>query len=274
MAIQQAAIPTVPDVQMIGAAFVNRYYNVLVSSPESLHKFYQDFSIVGRQDTSGQMMFVTTVGAIKKLVTSLANSALEVEIKTTDSLLSYNNAVLVLVSGSITFKNRGTRAFSQIFFLVPQQGGYFLLNDVVRYLDDAPQRQNQNPSEETAEENVDSGPLVKPEELGQNGVSEQSITKEYAVSGSVVKPEELGQNGVSEQSTTEEYAVSASVVMPEELGQNGVSEQSRKKEHVISGSVVNPKELGQSGVSEQPAKKEYAVSDFVHFHCTKCQSCQ
>jgi hypothetical protein len=46
--------------------------------------------------------------------------------------------VLVMVSGSLSTKSTGKRNFTQTFFLAPQEKGYFVLNDIFRYLDEAP----------------------------------------------------------------------------------------------------------------------------------------
>lgn len=72
---------------------------------------------------------------IHALVMSLNFSA--IEIKTINSLESWNGGVLVMVSGSVKtkdFVNR--RKFVQTFFLAPQEKGYFVLNDIFHFVDD------------------------------------------------------------------------------------------------------------------------------------------
>eukprot|EP00253_Pinus_taeda_P030139 PITA_30139 len=166
------AIPKAPDVQETGTTFVKQYYNVLVRIPESLYKFYQNCSIVGRPDPSGQMISVTTVGGINQLVTSPDYSALEVAIKTTDSQLSYNEGLLVLVTGSITFKNS-----------------------------EPPQREEKNVSEDAAKAYAVSGPVVKPEEVGQNDVSEAS-TRALEEPANVA--DEVHKNDMQQKEVTED----------------------------------------------------------------------
>ena len=61
---------------------------------------------------------------------SLDYSGFKYVIKEVDSQESYNNGILVLVTGSLTFKNSGARTFTQSFFLAPHEKGYFLLNDI------------------------------------------------------------------------------------------------------------------------------------------------
>jgi hypothetical protein len=47
----------------------------------------------------------------------------------------HGGGVLVLVTGSLSTKSNEKRNFVQSFFLAPQEKGYFVLNDIFRYLD-------------------------------------------------------------------------------------------------------------------------------------------
>lgn len=56
-----------------------------------------------------------------------------------DAQDSFNGGVLVLVTGYLIGKDSLRRKFSQSFFLAPQDKGYFVLNDVFRYVDEGNQ---------------------------------------------------------------------------------------------------------------------------------------
>lgn len=58
---------------------------------------------------------------------------------TVDAQDSFNGGVLVLVTGFLTGKDGLRHKFTQTFFLAPQDKGYFVLNDVFRYVDDGNQ---------------------------------------------------------------------------------------------------------------------------------------
>lgn len=180
MAVQQG-VALVPNPQMVGNAFVTQYYNVLHMSPQMVHKFYQECSLLGRPGPNGQIITVTTMEGINQQIMSVDYSGFKPLIKTVDSQESYNNGVLVLVTGSLTFGNSGTRMFTQSFFLAPQEKGYFVLNDIFKYVDEQPQEQKENLVlingyvEHTAEVPV-SEPVVEAEPVAENGVIEQSIT--------------------------------------------------------------------------------------------------
>ncbi|URD98648.1 Nuclear transport factor 2 (NTF2) domain [Musa troglodytarum] len=141
------ALPTASPVsplspQVIGNAFVQQYYQILHQSPEMVHKFYQDSSIVNRPNSDGEMTSVTTMQAINEKIMSLDFRNCFTEIKTIDSQLSYQNGVLIVVTGSFIGQENVKSKFAQSFFLAPQEnGGYFVLNDVFRFLSETQPRE-------------------------------------------------------------------------------------------------------------------------------------
>lgn len=69
-----------------------------------------------------------------------------IEIKTINSLDSWNGGVLVMVSGLVKTRDfSGRRNFVQSFFLAPQEKGYFVLNDIFQFVDDGRIYQHQAP---------------------------------------------------------------------------------------------------------------------------------
>lgn len=123
-----------PGAVEIGSYFVGQYYQVLQQHPELVHQFYSDNSSMVRvdgdsSDTASSML------QIHATIMSLNFSA--IEIKTINSLDSWNQGVLVMVSGSVKAKDfSGRRNFVQTFFLAPQQSGYFILNDIFQLMDE------------------------------------------------------------------------------------------------------------------------------------------
>ena len=63
------------------------------------------------------------------------------EVATVDSSHSIGGSVVVMVTGAIVGGGQGghgdseRRAFTQTFVLAPQEGGYYVLNDIVRFVD-------------------------------------------------------------------------------------------------------------------------------------------
>jgi hypothetical protein len=101
-------------------------------------------------------------------VMSLDYSDFKAEIKTVDSQESLMGGVLVMVSGSLSTKSTGKRNFTQTFFLAPQEKGYFVLNDILRYLDEAP-------------------PVSKPAPSLPNGVAEPPLAPYVPEPGTLAK---------------------------------------------------------------------------------------
>ncbi|XP_015386485.1 nuclear transport factor 2-like [Citrus sinensis] len=123
------------DPQLVGNSFVEQYFKALHQYPEHLHRFYQDSSFVSRPGPDGVMTSVTTMKEINDQILSLDYQNYQTEILTVDAQASYCKGVLVLVTGYMSGKT-GKRRFSQSFFLAPQENGFFVLNDIFRFVDD------------------------------------------------------------------------------------------------------------------------------------------
>lgn len=59
--MQEASPAPAPTAQVVGNAFVEQYYHILHQSPELVHRFYQDSSLLSRPDANGNMATVTTM---------------------------------------------------------------------------------------------------------------------------------------------------------------------------------------------------------------------
>ncbi|KAL5196522.1 hypothetical protein ABZP36_000034 [Zizania latifolia] len=137
MQVGETTAPLSP--QVIGSAFVQQYYNVLHSSPEQVHKFYHDSSTLGRANSNGAMTTVTTMHAINEEILSTDFTSCLIKLEDVDAQTSFNGGVLILVTGSFDQHGTANRRFCQSFFLAPQEsGGYFVLNDILRYVPEKP----------------------------------------------------------------------------------------------------------------------------------------
>ncbi|KAF8005743.1 hypothetical protein BT93_K0121 [Corymbia citriodora subsp. variegata] len=136
MAVQEAGSVLTPSAQVVGNAFVEQYYHILHQSPGLVHRFYQDSSFLGRPDVGGNITTVTTTQAINEKIISLNYEDYTAEIETADAQESFGKGVIVLVTGCLTGKDHVRRKFTQTFFLAPQEKGYFVLNDVFRFLEE------------------------------------------------------------------------------------------------------------------------------------------
>ncbi|KAK6251948.1 hypothetical protein QUC31_013668 [Theobroma cacao] len=128
--------PSASDPQMIGNAFVKQFYTILHKEPAQAYKFYLDLSVLSRPGPDGVMKTVTSLKEINELLLSLDYQSYRAEISFADAQFSYANGLIVLVTGFLIGKNDVRRKFTQSFFLAPQDGGYYVSNDVFRYVDD------------------------------------------------------------------------------------------------------------------------------------------
>ncbi|KAK4273009.1 hypothetical protein QN277_021485 [Acacia crassicarpa] len=128
------AYPGSVDASQVGSYFVSQYYQVLQQRPHHVYQFYSEASSMIRVDgdsskTASDMM------EIHELLKSLNFST--IQIKTINTLDSWDGGLLVMVSGFIKIKDvNGRRKFVQSFFLAPQEKGYFVLNDIFHLIDD------------------------------------------------------------------------------------------------------------------------------------------
>ncbi|WOL00944.1 ras GTPase-activating protein-binding protein 1-like [Canna indica] len=128
-----------PPAQVVGNAFVQQYYHILQQSPELVHRFYQDGSKMGRPDANGAMNEITTADAINENI--LSRVFVRAELKTVDAQESLGGGVTVLVMGYLTGEDNVRKDFIQSFFLAPQQQGYYVLNDIFRFVEEVEHQQ-------------------------------------------------------------------------------------------------------------------------------------
>lgn len=142
MAGEQKAASAAMDEQhhpaTVGNTFVKQYYHLLCSSPGQLHRFYKDSSQWCHGD--GSQMEEPTSGqeSIKEKIMKRAYQGARVDFDhgSIDCQASLNGSVLVMVTGMMTLSGSATpKAFVQTFYLAVQPNGYFVMNDVLRFLD-------------------------------------------------------------------------------------------------------------------------------------------
>ncbi|KAI4356354.1 hypothetical protein L6164_000383 [Bauhinia variegata] len=185
---QQGDARTIPAVEIVGNAFVDQYYHMLHENPEHVHRFYQDGSKLGRLGENGFMDVATTMQEINEKILSLGYSEFNSEIVSMDAQESFGGGVLILVTGFMTGKDTVRRKFTQSFFLAPQDKGYFVLNDVFRYVDG---NENQGPVDDVESPvNPDQDPSIVPE---------TTITKAEDFDGEEVYNPENGQASIEEE---------------------------------------------------------------------------
>ncbi|KAJ8548023.1 hypothetical protein K7X08_021259 [Anisodus acutangulus] len=110
--------------EIIALSFVDKYYRILHRLIDQSHRFYKDNSVLSWPQHDGD---------IKSVTTSEDN---KVEVTTIDSQLSATGGalVLVVVTARLIGQDDSRKSFSQTFFLALQEKGYYVLNDIFRFI--------------------------------------------------------------------------------------------------------------------------------------------
>ncbi|KAI0023161.1 hypothetical protein F4780DRAFT_730199 [Xylariomycetidae sp. FL0641] len=115
--------------------FVEQYYTTLSKHPEKLHLFYSKRS----QFVYGQEAQVANVSvgrqAIQERIKELDFQDCKVRVSNVDSQASYEQ-IIIQVIGETSNKAGDPKKFVQTFVLAQQPSGYFVLNDILRYIDE------------------------------------------------------------------------------------------------------------------------------------------
>ncbi|KAI0117575.1 hypothetical protein F4776DRAFT_272218 [Hypoxylon sp. NC0597] len=138
--------------------FVEQYYTTLSKNPEKLHLFYGKRS----QFVYGLEAEVANVSVgrqnIQERIKQLDFQDCKVRVSNVDSQASYDNIVIQVI-GETSNKAGDPKKFVQTFVLAQQPSGYFVLNDILRYIDDEGEEE---PAELAQEEQPEPEPQTAP----------------------------------------------------------------------------------------------------------------
>ncbi|KAJ4391575.1 hypothetical protein N0V93_005194 [Gnomoniopsis smithogilvyi] len=158
----------------VGWYFVQQYYTTLSKNTSKLHLFYNKQSqfvqgpeaelvdvSVGRQD-------------IQEAIKQLDFQDCKVRVSNVDSQASFNNIVIQVI-GEISNKGAEPKKFVQTFVLAQQPAGYFLLNDIMRYINEGEEENVEGTGEEAAAAPVSEAEA--PQELAAEAEAEKAETE-------------------------------------------------------------------------------------------------
>lgn len=127
--------------QTVGNQFVSQYYTVLHSSPKHLYRFYSENSSMTHVDivleggsVMQRMKHASGQNMINETLTGLHEKDITTDIFSVDSQYSLDGGVIVQVTGALRESGGTKRSFVQTFFLAVQEKGFYVLNDIFRYL--------------------------------------------------------------------------------------------------------------------------------------------
>lgn len=139
----------------VGWQFVSQYYTFVNKQPHRLHCFYTKNStyihgVEGEDSTAchGQQ-------EIHNKILSIGFQDCKVFIHSVDAQSSSSSGIVIQVIGEISNSGEPWRKFAQTFFLAEQPNGYFVLNDIFRYLKE--ESSGDDDAEEDSKEEAEAG---------------------------------------------------------------------------------------------------------------------
>ncbi|XP_076925714.1 nuclear transport factor 2-like isoform X2 [Bidens hawaiensis] len=228
----------------VGSYFVQQYYQVLQQQPEFVHQFYSDSSTMVRVDGESTET-ASAIFQIHSLIQSLHFSG--IEIKTINSLESWSQGIVVVVSGSVKSKIfSGWKKFVQTFFLAPQEKGYFVMNDIFHFVSEEVTHQRPPPV----------GPEVK--------VETQPITSsELPVSEDAEVKARENLNSLNLETTNEDDYYNPSLETHLQEQEDDYESESYDEQPPLEDNVQNTvDEYVQH--EQQPVYYQNTVDDYVH----------
>ncbi|KAI9657581.1 MAG: hypothetical protein M1829_006889 [Trizodia sp. TS-e1964] len=115
--------------------FVEKYYTTLSKSPDQMHLFYTKRSQFLSGVETEKVPVSVGRASIQDRIEQLQYQDCKVRVSNVDSQASYQNIVIQVI-GEMSNKSDPHRKFVQTFVLAEQPTGYFVLNDILRYIND------------------------------------------------------------------------------------------------------------------------------------------
>ncbi|KAK7023418.1 hypothetical protein VNI00_016776 [Paramarasmius palmivorus] len=123
-----------PAPSEVGWQFVPQYYAYINKEPDRLHCFYSKQSVFVHGTEGEDAKTCHGQSEIHTQITSLAFNDCKIFIHSVDAQSSANGGIIIQVIGEMSNNGGPWRKFVQTFFLAEQPNGYFVLNDIFRFL--------------------------------------------------------------------------------------------------------------------------------------------
>ncbi|KAI9033310.1 hypothetical protein DFJ74DRAFT_640543 [Hyaloraphidium curvatum] len=156
MAATGGAAPAIESTE-VGWLFVQEYYTFLNKSPHKLHQFYnqKSYLIHGHEGETVKLCHGTQ--EIQNRIAELDFNDCKVLVSNVDSQTSLNGGIIVQVLGEMSNKGGPHHKFAQTFFLAQQPHGYYVLNDIFRFL----KEEVDNDADAYDDLSADQGPVIQ-----------------------------------------------------------------------------------------------------------------
>ncbi|KAG5928362.1 hypothetical protein E4U42_000755 [Claviceps africana] len=244
----------------VGWYFVEQYYTTLSKSPEKLHLFYGKRSqfVYGREAEVANV----SVGRqqIQERIKALEFQDCKVRVSNVDTQASFDNIVIQVI-GETSNKSAEPKKFVQTFVLAQQPSGYFVLNDILRYISEEDEDDSSAAPDTPADLQEPAPTAAEPESAKENGIEESKLDADAVdekLNETVVPatPDETivnGNDAADTPETAETQTEPAVEVAPQETIKETAPEPEKPEEPSSSSTpVAMPKQEADSAAPAPP----------------------
>ncbi|KDR80031.1 hypothetical protein GALMADRAFT_208255 [Galerina marginata CBS 339.88] len=146
----------------VGWQFVPQYYTFVNKEPHRLHCFYNKNSTFIHGTEGEDVKPCYGQQEIHNKITSIGFEDCKVFIHSVDAQSSANGGIIIQVIGEMSNHGETWRKFVQTFFLAEQPNGYFVLNDIFRFLKEEAVESDDVSETDVASEAATPATLVEP----------------------------------------------------------------------------------------------------------------
>ncbi|CAI6335743.1 unnamed protein product [Periconia digitata] len=233
----------------VGWYFVEQYYTTLSKTPDKLYLFYNKRSQFVSGTEEDKVNVCVGQKAINDRIKELDFHDTKVRVTNVDSQGSDANIVIQVI-GEISNRGQPHKRFVQTFILAEQTNGYFVLNDIFRYLaEDLEEEEElqQEPSTSVAGAQESAPADVAPEE-----VSSAQITSNEE---NLAKVDDKLDEAVKEEPVSEEAAPATNGTPATEATEAAQSEETpaATEEPIVEPEVPAKEEVAEPEKPKEPA---------------------
>ncbi|KAL0062116.1 hypothetical protein AAF712_011043 [Marasmius tenuissimus] len=174
----------------VGWQFVPQYYAFINKEPERLHCFYSKQSVFSHGTEGEEVKTCNGQQEIHGQITALGFQDCKIFVHSVESQASLGGGIIIQVIGELSNAGEPWRKFVQTFFLAEQPNGYFVLNDIFRFLKEDSVEGDEGDSAEAESTQAPEVPEAAPAEVAAPVEPPREPTPPPAVEATPVPVEE------------------------------------------------------------------------------------
>ncbi|KAF9282251.1 hypothetical protein BGZ88_011128 [Linnemannia elongata] len=145
----------------VGVVFAHEFYTFLNKDPARLHCFYNKHSTMSHGYQGEQIQVFSGQQAINEKILELDFEDCKVLVSNLDCQGSIHGGIVVQVLGELSNRGGPAQKFVQTFFLAEQPKGYYVHNDIFRFLKDDHEEAQDDEDEQEQEQEEDEEDLTE-----------------------------------------------------------------------------------------------------------------